>query len=55
MTELILIGVLGYSTDAVNAQLVAATLLFRIFVWFLPIPLGMVAFLWWRHKSAATR
>lgn len=52
VTELILIGVLGYSTDAVNAQLVAATLLFRIFVWFLPIPLGMVAFLWWRRKSA---
>lgn len=48
VTELILIGVLGLSTQTVDAQLVAATLLFRIFVWFLPIPLGMGAFLWWR-------
>jgi uncharacterized protein (TIRG00374 family) len=55
VTELILIGLLGYSTDSVSAHLVAATLLFRIFVWFLPIPLGMAAFLWWRYTSAARR
>jgi putative heme transporter len=55
VTELILIGLLGYSTDSVSAHLVAATLLFRIFVWFLPIPLGMAAFLWWRYTSAANR
>jgi len=55
VTELILIGVLGLSQQAVDAQVVAATLLFRIFVWFLPIPLGMGTFLWWRHRSARGR
>ena len=55
VTELILVGLLGYSTDGFSAHLVAATLLFRIFVWFLPIPLGMAAFLWWRYTSAAHR
>lgn len=51
VTELILIGVLGLSTNTVDARLVAATLLYRIFVWFLPIPMGMMAFLWWRGSE----
>ncbi|NUT20599.1 MAG: flippase-like domain-containing protein [Hamadaea sp.] len=54
VTELILIGVLGLQSDELNAQLVAASLIFRIFVWLLPIPLGMTAFFWWRHTQSAT-
>ncbi|NUT34704.1 MAG: flippase-like domain-containing protein [Hamadaea sp.] len=52
VTELILIGVLGLQSDDLNAQLVAATLLFRVFTWLLPVPLGMASFLWWRHWAA---
>jgi uncharacterized membrane protein YbhN (UPF0104 family) len=52
VTELILIGVLGLQTDALNAQLVAAALLVRVFTWLLPVPLGMASFLWWRHGQA---
>lgn len=54
VTELILIGVLGLQSDELNAQLVAASLIFRIFVWLLPIPLGMAAFFWWRRTQSAT-
>jgi uncharacterized membrane protein YbhN (UPF0104 family) len=52
VTELILIGVLGLQSDALNAQLVAGTLLFRMFTWLLPMPLGMASFLWWRRGQA---
>jgi len=52
VTELILIGVLGLQSDELNAELVAASLIFRIFVWLLPIPLGMAAFLWWRRTQS---
>lgn len=52
VTELILIGVLGLQSDELNAQLVAATLLFRVFTWLLPVPLGMASFLWWRRWAS---
>ncbi|MBB5871850.1 uncharacterized protein (TIRG00374 family) [Allocatelliglobosispora scoriae] len=53
VTELILVGVLGLGADELNAQIIAATLLFRIFVWLLPVPLGAVSFFWWRSRRAA--
>jgi putative heme transporter len=50
VTELILVGVRGLGADELNAQIIAATLLFRIFVWLLPIPLGAASLLWWRSR-----
>ena len=50
VTELILVGVLGLGADEPNAQIIAATLLFRIFIWFLPVPFGAASFLWWRAR-----
>nr|WP_296772528.1 lysylphosphatidylglycerol synthase transmembrane domain-containing protein [Rhodococcus sp. (in: high G+C Gram-positive bacteria)] len=49
VAEAALIAVLGVglATDA-QAQLVAAVLLYRFATWFLPIPLGLVAYLYWR-------
>lgn len=53
VTELILVGILGLQADNLNAQIIAATLLFRIFVWLLPIPLGAASFFWWRRTRTA--
>lgn len=49
VAEAALIAVLGAGlAAAAQADLVAAVLLFRFATWFLPIPLGLVAYLYWR-------
>ncbi|MGB2947337.1 MAG: lysylphosphatidylglycerol synthase domain-containing protein [Rhodococcus sp. (in: high G+C Gram-positive bacteria)] len=49
VAEAALVAVLGVglATDA-QAELVAAVLLFRFATWLLPIPLGLIAYLYWR-------
>jgi uncharacterized membrane protein YbhN (UPF0104 family) len=54
VTELILLGALGLTSETLNAQIVAATLLFRIFTWLLPVPLGAVSLLGWRRRQTAS-
>lgn len=51
VTELIIVGVLGHSGQH-EAQILAAALLYRIFTWLLPVPVGAVNFFWWRYRSA---
>jgi uncharacterized protein (TIRG00374 family) len=51
VTELILLGVLGLSTVNMESQILAAALLYRIFTWMLPIPLGIASYLMWRYSS----
>jgi uncharacterized membrane protein YbhN (UPF0104 family) len=51
VTELILLGVLGLSTVNMESQILAAALLYRIFTWMLPIPLGIASYLIWRYSS----
>ncbi|KZE99389.1 hypothetical protein A2J03_13035 [Rhodococcus sp. EPR-157] len=49
VAEAALIAVLGAGLAAsAQAELVAAVLLFRFATWFLPIPLGLIAYLYWR-------
>lgn len=48
VTELILLGVLGLGAANLQGPILAAALLYRIFTWMLPIPLGVASFLWWR-------
>lgn len=49
VAEAALIAVLGVGlATSEQAQLVAAVLLFRFATWFLPIPLGLIAYLYWR-------
>jgi uncharacterized membrane protein YbhN (UPF0104 family) len=51
VTELVLLGVLGLEAADLNAAIIAATLLFRVFTWLLPVPLGVASFLWWRASA----
>ncbi len=51
ITELILLGVLGLGTPNMESQILAAALLYRIFTWMLPIPLGIASYLFWRYTS----
>lgn len=49
VAEAALIAVLGVGLDtSAQAELVAAVLLFRFATWLLPIPLGLVSYLYWR-------
>ena len=32
-------------------QVVAAVLVYRALTWLLPIPVGVVTYLWWRRRS----
>ena len=41
VTELILLGVLGLGAANMESQILAAALLYRIFTWMLPVPLGI--------------
>ena len=52
VTELIILGVLALDGGDYQAQIVAAALLYRIFTWMLPIPLGILTFFWWRVRQA---
>lgn len=49
IAEAALIAVLGVGLAAsAQAELVAAVLLFRLATWLLPIPIGLIAYLYWR-------
>ncbi|WP_072807414.1 lysylphosphatidylglycerol synthase transmembrane domain-containing protein [Rhodococcoides yunnanense] len=49
IAEAALIAVLGVGLAAsAQAELVAAVLLFRLATWLLPIPIGLVSYLYWR-------
>ncbi|SNT45754.1 lysylphosphatidylglycerol synthase transmembrane domain-containing protein [Rhodococcoides kyotonense] len=49
VAEAALIAVLGVGLAANDqAHLVAAVLLFRLATWFLPIPIGLISYLYWR-------
>lgn len=49
VAEAALIAVLGVGlATSEHAELVAAVLLFRFATWLLPIPLGLIAYLYWR-------
>ncbi len=49
--ELGLIGALGAVGDAPEAPLVAAVLLFRFATFVLPIPLGLIGWIWWSAQK----
>jgi uncharacterized membrane protein YbhN (UPF0104 family) len=51
VTELILLGVLGLGAANMESQILAAALLYRIFTWMLPVPLGIASYLLWRYTS----
>ena len=53
VTELILLGVLGLAATDRQSQILAAALLYRIFTWVLPVPLGIGSYLIWRYSSRA--
>lgn len=52
VTELIILGVLALDGGDYQAQILAAALLYRIFTWMVPIPLGAITFFWWRHQQS---
>ncbi len=52
VTELIILGVLALDGGDYQAQILAAALLYRIFTWMLPIPLGAITFFWWRYQQS---
>jgi uncharacterized membrane protein YbhN (UPF0104 family) len=53
VTELGLVGILAHgASHPVTVQVIAAVLLFRALTYLLPIPLGAVAALAWRHVPA---
>lgn len=52
VTELIILGVLALDGGSHQAQILAAALLYRIFTWMLPIPLGAITFFWWRYQQS---
>ncbi|WP_020521128.1 lysylphosphatidylglycerol synthase transmembrane domain-containing protein [Catelliglobosispora koreensis] len=52
VTEFIILGVLALDGGNYQAQILAAALLYRIFTWMLPIPLGAATFFWWRYQQA---
>ncbi|HZM82397.1 MAG TPA: YbhN family protein [Candidatus Limnocylindrales bacterium] len=52
VTELIILGVLALDGGDYQAQIVAAALLYRVFTWMMPIPLGAITFFWWRFQQS---
>jgi uncharacterized protein (TIRG00374 family) len=50
VVEAVLIGGLVAAGGA-KPQVVAAVLVYRALTWLLPIPIGVVCFLWWRRRS----
>ena len=56
VAEVVLVGVLGYglpSTD--QSAVLAAVLLYRIATFLVPIPIGLVTYLYWRRSTAWRR
>ncbi len=56
VAEAALIAILGAGLpEALNTQIVAAVLLFRLATWLVPIPLGLVSYLYWRGSTSWRR
>ncbi len=52
VADAVLIAVLGVGmTTAQQGELVAAVVLFRMATWLLPVPLGLIAYLYWRSTK----
>ncbi|MDJ0361668.1 YbhN family protein [Rhodococcus sp. H29-C3] len=52
VADAVLIAVLGVGmTTAQQGELVAAVMLFRMATWLVPIPLGLIAYLYWRSTK----
>ncbi len=56
VAEVVLVGVLGHGIpDSDQAAVLAAVLLYRIATFLVPIPIGLVTYLYWRKSSAWRR
>jgi uncharacterized membrane protein YbhN (UPF0104 family) len=53
VAELVLVTVLSYGLpDTATAQVIAAVLLYRLATFFVPIPIGLVTYLYWRRSTS---
>ena len=53
VAEVVLVGVLGHGLPASDeAAVLAAVLLYRIATFLVPIPIGLVTYLYWRMSTA---
>ncbi|MFN8126287.1 MAG: YbhN family protein [Candidatus Nanopelagicales bacterium] len=56
VAELVLVGVLGYGLPtSAQAALMAAVLLYRLATFLVPIPIGLVTYLYWRRSKSWRR
>jgi putative heme transporter len=56
VAELVLVGVLSYGLpDSDTAAVIAAVLLYRLATFLVPIPIGLVTYLYWRTSTAWRR
>jgi putative heme transporter len=56
VAEIVLVAVLGYGLpESDQAAVVAAVILYRIATFLVPIPIGLVTYLYWRHSMAWRR
>jgi len=56
VAEVVLVGVLGHGLpDSDQAAVLAAVLLYRIATFLVPIPIGLVTYLYWRQSTAWRR
>ena len=56
VAEVVLVGVLGHGLpDSDQAAVLAAVLLYRIATFLVPIPIGLVTYLYWRRSTAWRR
>jgi uncharacterized protein (TIRG00374 family) len=56
VAEVVLVGVLGYGLPTSDqAAVLAAVLLYRIATFLVPIPIGLVTYLYWRRSTAWRR
>ena len=53
VAEVVLVGVLGHGLpESDQAAVLAAVLLYRIATFLVPIPIGLVTYLYWRRSTA---
>lgn len=50
VTEAILLGAIPFSSPEVETAFASALFVYRIYTWLLPFPVGIVAYLTWRHQ-----
>jgi putative heme transporter len=56
VAEVVLVGVLGHGLPASSeAAVLAAVLLYRIATFLVPIPIGLVTYLYWRMSTSWRR